>query len=927
MKKKNLHVHIQESDFGLSEGDIVLTQLSGHEAMSKLFSFTATYETEKDLNQLNLLGKVASFEIHSNNSSFGTKKINGIVTAVHLQHYHVPVGNESPIYTFEVDIHSWLKILDHSSDSRVFTDKTMLEIINAVITKDAYSGFIDPSFISFAGVSADLQNKKIPICVQYDESDCHFICRVLEENGCFFYFTFQDGKHILNVSDSGTNYIQDGNLKNQEPKRGSFEITFRTPNTFQAQTVSNSNYSAEFSSPINDTSQVAELLNPPSLKLEYYKHYETTLAPAAPKTPNDIARTILESSNNFYPGMTKNLNIGLAKILTVKNQADKILVVTDYSFSIGLKDVPKINFHCLDYATDFKSDYYSKPTMTGIYKAIVVGPVKQVTESKKNKVPLKFFWDRYNIPNLNDFENAFYTPVMMTWAGSNHGVHLLPMVGDEVYVNFAGGDPYEPVICGSTYTENNPSHIDKEQIPTSHMLYTVGKNSCHVEDKVGHEKIQIQAQKDYGVAAENDIMLYSKNNYTINVDQGEFVLKIINQSITISAKKQFNLSCDDIIIKSKTFSLNATESIRMNTKNFGVTSEATHMQASEALELRVKTPHPKSSNSDNQSHEDEMAEAKADLEKGTRLLLNTNNVLMNAEENIKIDAQVHAEVTAKDTKVHGTWNLLLSSYGKSILSGLMTTEIISLLTTEIISCALEVKSVTPVAYMPPMPWDFIGKMGDAAFDQTEEFVFGELFEFMANHNWISKEQAENYKERAIKIIAFTRLARSASSSVSGGLKGLGGSEFMKNIKNWKLSKIAAKSKVGNFTKNQIKKIDKYAEEMSEKSEDVEKGINKFITKSPSYAGKISQKIIDNPKSSLALGGLLGANAAMIGGGVTQIKGHNSEEENEENEKFEKRKIRENGYDPSKTPQKESSVETKKSKSASAPKATAIESAK
>ena len=60
----------------------------------------------------------------------------------------------------------------------------------------------------------------------------------------------------------------------------------------------------------------------------------------------------------------------------------------------------KINFHCLDYATDFKSDYYSKPTMTGIYKAIVVGPVKQVTESKKNKVPLKFFWDRYNIPNL-----------------------------------------------------------------------------------------------------------------------------------------------------------------------------------------------------------------------------------------------------------------------------------------------------------------------------------------------------------------------------------------------------------------------------------------------------------------------------------------------------------------------------------------------
>jgi len=38
-------------------------------------------------------------------------------------------------------------------------------------------------------------------CVQYRESDFNFVCRLLEEEGIYFYFTHADGKHTMVLAD------------------------------------------------------------------------------------------------------------------------------------------------------------------------------------------------------------------------------------------------------------------------------------------------------------------------------------------------------------------------------------------------------------------------------------------------------------------------------------------------------------------------------------------------------------------------------------------------------------------------------------------------------------------------------------------------------------------------------------------------------
>src|ERR1039458_5534685 len=76
-----------------------------------------------------------------------------------------------------------------SSNCRVFQNKTVLDIAKAVIGEYG---------LSLSDVcSSDL--KQLEYCTQYSESDFHFISRILEESGIFYWFehTDQDNKIVL----------------------------------------------------------------------------------------------------------------------------------------------------------------------------------------------------------------------------------------------------------------------------------------------------------------------------------------------------------------------------------------------------------------------------------------------------------------------------------------------------------------------------------------------------------------------------------------------------------------------------------------------------------------------------------------------------------------------------------------------------------
>ncbi|NUP12610.1 MAG: type VI secretion system tip protein VgrG [Polyangiaceae bacterium] len=95
-----------------------------------------------------------------------------------------------------------------------------------------------------------------------------------------------------------------------------------------------------------------------------------------------------------------------------------------------------------------------KPLVTGLESATVVGPGgEEIHTDEYGRVRLHFHWDR---ESGRDEKSSCWVPTNQPWAGQGYGAVNLPRVGQEVVVEFMGGDPDRPIIIGRVYTEPNP---------------------------------------------------------------------------------------------------------------------------------------------------------------------------------------------------------------------------------------------------------------------------------------------------------------------------------------------------------------------------------------------------------------------------------------------------------------------------------------
>jgi type VI secretion system secreted protein VgrG len=95
-----------------------------------------------------------------------------------------------------------------------------------------------------------------------------------------------------------------------------------------------------------------------------------------------------------------------------------------------------------------------KPRVRGIESATVVGPSgEEIHTDEYGRVRVHFHWDR---ESKRDEQSSCWLPTSQPWAGTGFGGVNLPRIGQEVMVEFLGGDPDRPVVIGRVYTETNP---------------------------------------------------------------------------------------------------------------------------------------------------------------------------------------------------------------------------------------------------------------------------------------------------------------------------------------------------------------------------------------------------------------------------------------------------------------------------------------
>ncbi len=150
-----------------------------------------------------------------------------------------------------------------------------------------------------------------------------------------------------------------------------------------------------------------------------------------------------------------------------------------------------------------------KPKTGGPETALVVGPAADTAESNiytdaLGRIKLQFPWDRYGQKNQN---SSCWVRVSSAWAGNQLGGMHLPRIGEEVQVDFLGGDPELPFVKGRLYNAVNmpPWSLPGQQALSgfrSRELTPGGGNgaagrSNHLVMDDTAQKIQVQLQSDH----------------------------------------------------------------------------------------------------------------------------------------------------------------------------------------------------------------------------------------------------------------------------------------------------------------------------------------------------------------------------------------------------------------------------------------------
>jgi type VI secretion system secreted protein VgrG len=478
-----------------------LTELSGVEGMSRLFSFQLQLLAER--RQViafdQILGQSITVTL-AGQSDAEDRYFNGMCC-------RLSQGRSDGAYTaFDMEIVPAAWLLTRKAQSRVYQHLSVPQILAEVLKPIHGLPFAD---VDFTSLGSGFEERDY--CVQYRETDFSFACRLMEEEGISYFFEHSNGKHIMRLATPeslrGSSKLRDATYrsedggpaelyidsweKSQQLRSGKyvlwdhhFELTGKNlaAEKTMAQAVGATSISV---------GRVSHLLSlPGSDKLELYdfpgeyaQRYDGVYRQggAQPqeldKIPEDSQRTtkirmqqeavsalVVQGSSNrwdFAAGSriaVSTLSHDLAAH-AMGMEGQYLLTAISHSCSQGTSSWHYSNrFECIPVAMPFRPVRVTpKPIVMGTQTATVVGVDKdqEIFVDQYGRVKVQFHWDRLGQRNA---DSSCWVRVAQLWAGKRWGASFWPRVGQEVVVAFEEGDPDQPIIIGSVYN-------DKQQPP------------------------------------------------------------------------------------------------------------------------------------------------------------------------------------------------------------------------------------------------------------------------------------------------------------------------------------------------------------------------------------------------------------------------------------------------------------------------------
>ncbi|MFO1052667.1 MAG: type VI secretion system tip protein TssI/VgrG [Planctomycetota bacterium] len=504
-----------------------LTAFRGRESLSELFEFELDLVTDADdLDIPSLVGKNVTCEV-----ALGTAEprfFNGFVRRIRF------TGADTlKVRHYRAEIVPWLWFLTLRSDFRVFQEMNVPDIVQKVFTE---SGFTDFDAGGITGSYPTLE-----YCVQMGETDFDFVSRLLEEEGIFYFFTFENGRHVLKLADSTAAYsdcsIADLHYTPNKPGRDQVtdwqhgleyvsgkwslcDFDFTKPNTRLGTGVD-----TVLTLP---NKAVVERYEYPGRYVE--KAHGDDKAKAYMEA--DEARHDIAGGSGACPAFTPTAKFTLhhQQYATDDGKSFVVTAVEHAATESGFEQKGSSStsysdrFTCIPSSVRFRPQRLApRPIVRGPQTAIVVGPQgEEIHTDKYGRIKVQFHWDRVG---KYDDKSSCWIRVAQSTAGKQWGAQVLPRVGQEVVVEFIDGDPDRPLVTGAVYNANTmPSYelpANKTQSGyrsrSSKGGGTSEINEIRFEDKKGSEHIFIHAQKDEHHRVLNDRIEFIGNDEHVEI--------------------------------------------------------------------------------------------------------------------------------------------------------------------------------------------------------------------------------------------------------------------------------------------------------------------------------------------------------------------------------------------------------------------------
>lgn len=611
----------------LGDDTFQVVRFAGEEEMSGTFAFSLLLvSNEPDIKVSKLINQPATLTVDRDGVPV---PVCGIVTEVSQK------GRAGDYYSYEAKLRPRLWRLSLTKQSRIFQEMSVDEIIADVLTENRLTA----SDFQFALVGSYAPRT---YCVQFEESDLHFIQRLMEFEGISYHFDHASGNDVVVMTDDRSGRSMIGGETTLRFADGAGLVRDRSEHVesfiYKQEirpgkvTLKDYNYEA----PDTDLQVEEEVAR--DMPGEIYS-YGAKYAEA--RQGKRIARVRAEEAacrQNIFRGLSDCAGLTSGFTFTLeqhyRDDLNKDYLITRVEHEGSQQQALGLAGLNLPSAFPYNTDNTSgdRPTPDSVYRneftaVPASAPYRPKRKTDSPKVPgimtakiesaggdYAYIDDAGRYRAKMHFDRSSKTdgtatkPIRMTTpnSGPDYGMHFPNHAGAEIVVGFVNGDIDRPIALGTVpnSTQTSPAISENRM---QNVLRTFGGNELLMDDTIEEARVRLRSAEQHEIlmddqkdrvqvltTGQHTILLDDKNNrIEIQSTKGrKIVLDDENEVMSIVSKKGHAIHLSDKDDSLTVADANDKHTLTLDYKNEAmslVTEGSINLEATEAVEIKGKS--------------------------------------------------------------------------------------------------------------------------------------------------------------------------------------------------------------------------------------------------------------------------------------------------------------------------------------------------